>query len=105
MTVFDDELKSMMEGEFSEDVTLETPSIDIDTAGIFDETYETIDPDTGAIVMSPNPRVSLFSKEVLAVVAKIEQGWKVVVRGKRYSIKNDPKDDGAGIIILELKSA
>lgn len=104
MTVFDDELKSMMEGEFSESFTLEAPSLDIETEGIFDESYETIDPETGAVVLSNTPRASIFSKEILTVVNKIEEGWILIARGKRYRIKS-VNNDGAGIIIMELKNA
>lgn len=105
MTAFDDELKTMMEGEFSEEMTLETPSVDIETRGIFDLTFEMIDPDTGATIMSDHPRASIFSKEVLAVISEIDEGSILVVRGKRYRVKTPVHDDGAGIIIMELKNA
>lgn len=104
MTVFDDELKSMIEGEFSESITLETPFVNIDTVGFFDETYEQIDPETGALVMSNNPRASIYSKDALTVVDKIEEGWILIARGKRYRIKT-VNNDGAGIITMELKNA
>jgi len=101
---FNDELKQMIEGEFSESIILETPSVSISTTGLYDQIYEQIDPETGAVVMSNNPRVSIYSVEILEAITEIEEGWIVVARGKRHRIKN-VQNDGAGIIILELKNA
>lgn len=105
MTVFDDELKNMMEGEFSEDFALETPFSNFTVKGFFDQTYEQVDPDTGAIIVSNSPRISVYSVELLAQIEKVEEGWIVIARGKRYRIKDPPHDDGAGILTMELKNA
>jgi len=101
---FNDELKQMIEGEFSESIILETPSVSITTSGIYDQIYEQVDPETGAVVMSNNPRVSIYSVEILEAITEIEEGWIVIARGKRHRIKT-VQNDGAGIIILELKNA
>lgn len=105
MSVFDDELKNMMEGEFSEDFTLETPFTTISLSGFFDQTYEQVDPDTGAVIMSNSPRVSVYAVDLLSQVDRVEEGWILNARGKRYRIKNPPHNDGAGILIMELKNA
>lgn len=105
MSVFDDELKSIIDGEFSEIIILETPYLNIETRGLYDETYEMYDPETGASILSQNPRVILYANDILERITKIEQFWKVIARSKRFSITNAPKDDGNGLIVLELKNA
>jgi hypothetical protein len=101
---FDLDTKDMAEGEFSEAIIVENDILSVDTRGIFDETYEQIDPETGMSIMSKNPRVSLYSIDIEAAMGEIEECWFVTARGKKYRIKS-PQKDGAGMIMLELKIA
>lgn len=102
---FDDETKEVLEsGEFSEDIILETDELEIETSGLFDETYMDIDPDTGAKIMVSNPRASLYENEIKELVDEIQEGWYIRCRGKRYRI-TEPQSDGAGLIHLKLKNA
>lgn len=102
---YDDDIRSVMEnGEFSEDIVIENDSVTITTKGFFDETFQQIDPETGAVVMSKNPRVSIFDRDIIEQVGEIREGWTVRVRGVTYRIKS-PQSDGAGLSVLELKRA
>ena len=100
---YDDETKAVMEsGEFSEDIVLITDEYEIETAGLFDESYLEVDPSTGARVMVNSPRASLYEKEIKALVGEIQDGWHITCRGTTYRII-EPQPDGTGMIHLKLK--
>ena len=101
---FASELKSIMEGEFSEPLTLETHSHEIDFRGFFELIYEQIDPDTGACIMSKNPRASFYEAEIVAITGEIQEDWFITARGKKYRIKS-PQPDGEGLCAVDLKNA
>lgn len=105
MAFFDDETKKILEeGEFSESMILETDTLEIETAGIFDETYVEISPTTGAKVMINSPRATLYENEIKALAGEIQDGWHLQCRGKRFRI-TEPQPDGTGMIHLKLKKA
>lgn len=104
MTFAAEDLKSIMEGEFSEDLTLETPSHVIDFQGFFELTYEQIDPETGAYIMSKNSRASFYQTEIVAITGEIQEDWFITARGKKYRIKS-PQPDGEGLCVVDLKNA
>jgi hypothetical protein len=98
------DIKSIMEGEFSEALILETPSHEISFNGLFEKTYEQIEPETGAVIMSKTPRASFFEDEIVAIVGEIKEDWTITARGKKYRITS-PQSNGDGLCIVELKNA
>jgi hypothetical protein len=84
------ELKDCMEGEFSESLVLETPS--------------QVDPETGAVVMSKNPRASFYQTDIVAITGDIEEGWFITAEGVKYIIKT-PQPVGDGLCLVDLKNA
>jgi hypothetical protein len=98
------DLKSIMEGEFSESLILETPSHEITFDGFFETTFLMIDSETGMPVLSKNPRASFYEDEIVAVTGPIEEGWFITARGIKYRIKS-PQPDGEGLCVVELKNA
>ena len=108
-----EDAKNILAGEFSEPVTIvffdDPEEVTIDTTGIYDETYMEIDPETGAIVQSKNPRVTVFAREIEDAIGReisddIEEDWLVKARGKDFRIKSVQKD-GTGVAHLPLKNA
>ena len=108
-----EDAKSILSGEFSETIEITfnygAQNITIQATGIFDETYEEVDPDTGAIVMSKNPRVTIYAKDIEEAVGQeisedIEDNWLVVARGRLFRIKSVQKD-GTGVAYLPLKKS
>jgi len=109
----DSDVKMMLSSEFAESVMITfhdgVDDITINTQGIFDETYEQIDQGSGSIVMSTNPRVTIFEKEIeenymRKIENDIRENWQVKVRNVNYRIKS-PQRDGTGVVMLELKRA
>lgn len=85
-------------------------AIEILTNGIFDETYEEIDPDTGAIILSKNPRVMLSRSDIeqdesgniiVTIPDKQVNTWFFFIDGKKYIMGGRPKD-GQEIIGMPL---
>lgn len=97
----DSDFASLTTGEFSEACTITQGAVVTETRGIFDETYEEIDPDTMTSVMSKNPRIQIFQK-ILEI--EIKQGDLITVRGKQYKAVK-PQTDGQGSILVKLHAA
>jgi hypothetical protein len=93
------DFKAMLAGEFAEDITISDGTDTVSCKGIFDETYQQIDPDTNAVVMSNKPRVSLFFDDV---AFKIKQGYIVGARSKTYKVR-EMQPDGEGSVTLYLE--
>lgn len=93
--------RSLYEAEFSEPITF--PELEFDTRAVFDESFEQIDPATGAVVLSDNPRIGIGIKEIEAKLCKkIEIGWLVIARDVQFRIhKIEPDGHGAAAIILK----
>lgn len=99
-SMLDNDYKTILTGEFSESFSISgtegtSPS---PVSGIWDETYQTVDPNTGAAVMSTKPRLTVF---VADVPFEIKQGH-IVTRaktGKEYRVKT-PETDGEGSVTL-----
>jgi hypothetical protein len=92
------DFKGILNGEFAEDLTISDGQTTVNFKGIFDETYQQIDPDTNAVIMSKKPRVSLLLNDV---AFKIKQGHTVGSRNKTYKVR-ELQPDGEGSITLYL---
>ncbi len=108
----DADTKELLSAEFSEPCTIVfddgVDTVTISTEGIFDKTYLEVDADTGASVMSNNPRITIYDKEIEAeLYRKINddagENWLLTVRGTTYRIKS-AEPDGIGMLIIYLKN-
>jgi hypothetical protein len=69
--------------------------------GIFEAATEEVDIDTGAAVLSNQPRISFK----LAVLQELpDQGDTLLIRGKSYRVI-EPEFDGQGTVTLRLHEA
>jgi hypothetical protein len=69
--------------------------------GIFEAQTEAVDPDTGAMILSYQPILSLE----LAVLRELPgNGDRCVIRGKAYLVR-EPEFDGQGTVTLRLYAA
>lgn len=106
-SVFDEELRLIMSGEFSVPLQIISPdgSITIDTYGLFDETSYDVNPETGVSIVTNKPRISICAG-LLAPgdIERIEQGWLLECADKTYRIRSI-ENGGDGITILHLKYA
>lgn len=109
LDVIAEDLKSvMLEGEYSEAVSVNTGTITEDGMGIFDLTYQEQNAQ-GVTVQSKSPRVSLFA-ETWATALGVEindknaESWVFTIRDVNY--KSDKvKPDGTGWVMVYLKRA
>ncbi len=67
-------------------------------AAIYDNQYESVDPNTGVPMMSTNPVIRINENELQQDIAK---GDTVLVRGTNYKMY-EPQPDGVGTILVEL---
>jgi hypothetical protein len=95
----DSDFKEILNGEFAEEMTISDGQTTISFKGIFDETYQQIDPETNAVIMSTKPRITLFLNDV---EFKIKQGFAVAVRNKNYKVR-EKQLDGEGSVTLYLE--
>lgn len=70
------------------------------TSGIFDETYEAVDPSTGAVISSTQPRVQLM-RSYLPTGWDTDEGARIEVRGETFRVV-DPQPDGEGTVMVYL---
>jgi len=101
-------------GEFSEPMRIRyparasAPTVDVDSFCIFNELYQTADPETGVAVMSNNSAALVFVPSIEALtgesfVDKCVPGNVVVtIRGTDYVVSS-PHSDGTGCHVLVLK--
>ena len=95
----DSDFKSMINGEFADDMTITDGENTAEVKGIFDETYQEIDPETNAVVMSKKPRATLFLNDV---AFKIKQGCGLAIRSKTYKVREiQPDGEGSATLYLE----
>ncbi len=92
------DFQAILTAEFAQDITLTGSGDPVTVQGIFDETYQEVDPETGAIVMSSNPRVMLWASEI---PAGFVQGSSVVVNGHTYKARTI-EPDAQGIKVVKL---
>jgi hypothetical protein len=93
------DFKGMLNGEFAEEMTISDGQTTINFKGIFDETYQQIDPDTNSVIMSTKPRITLFLNDV---EFKIKQGFAVAIKNKNYKVR-EIQPDGEGSVTLYLE--
>jgi len=92
------EIQSILSAEFSE--SLEIIEADTTVDCIFDKTYETIDPETGAPVMSDTARASIAIDKLETDISRtVLQGWSCRIRETDYKII-DIQRDGVGMGVL-----
>lgn len=103
----DKDTRLLTGGEFSEVASFTFP-FTFTINGIFDETYSEVDSETGAAVMSKNPRLTVAQTELEEKAGQEidedpENGWELSVRGSKYFVQS-PQSDGAGLLLLDLMS-
>jgi hypothetical protein len=96
---FRDEFAAMIEGEFSENVTIVTENHSVTIKALYSESYQEVDPETQAVVMSRKPVVSYFEDKVNFDV-KVGTS-RVTARNKSYRVR-DIQPDGEGSVTLYL---
>lgn len=94
---FKTDYKAMLSSEFSEFVIIDGL---LSVSGIFDETYQMVDPNTGLTVMSTKPRVTIFEDDVQNHPLKVGT-TRIEARGKLYRLI-DKQPDGQGGTTLYL---
>lgn len=107
MGFFPSDLEFILAAEFSDAIDFYnqtfTPPIIGSSTGIFDKTYEEIDPETGAIVMSRNPRIFVaIDKIEIDFGQEIKELGVVIILSEDYVIKSIQRD-GVGGAYLFLK--
>ena len=109
LDVISDDLKTvMLEGEFSEPVTIDAGSITEEGVGIFDLTYQEVNAQ-GVTVQSKSPRVSLFAETWTTALGveftdKNAASWVFTIRDVNY--KSDKvQPDGTGWVMVYLMRA
>jgi hypothetical protein len=113
MIDFDSDTRSIIQGEFSELITLTfnegSLTTSVEVLGIFDETYLELDPSTGAAIQSDESRVVIFEKEITeALHEKItNEAGKVTVtvesRPHLVFYSNGIEDDSSNTAVIRLK--
>lgn len=107
----DSDTRFILEAEFTESIVLKYRvggvETEYPTTCIFDETYETIDPETGAPVLSNYSRATVWEKKIETdVLQKIKEdendNWRAEIRNVDYFIKHVERD-GFGIALMDLK--
>lgn len=99
LDVMNDDLKNVLDAEFSEDITITSGTNSVTVKGFFDKSFTEVDPETTVPVLSSNPRVVVFESDV---PFKVPQGSKVITRGKTYTVIK-PKKTGDGGLALYLE--
>lgn len=103
----DRDTRAITGGEFSEQVDFTYP-VSFSINALFDETFVTKDPETGAKIMSDHPRITVSKSELEELAARPidrdpEEAWELRVRNKKFYV-HEPQDDGQGLLVLELLS-
>lgn len=89
------------EDDFAEPVIwTPTTGLAVITSGIFDEIWEAVDPDTGALISSTQPRVLLMTS-YLPADHKTDEGARLEARSKTFRIV-DVQPDGEGTVLCYL---
>jgi hypothetical protein len=99
-----DDLSSILTGEFSQAAIFNYGSLSFEALGIYDETFLLIDGD-GTAVQSKHPRISVYYKTIEDdLVTELKENNDIIinVKNKDYKIKYVEKD-GQGLAMIELK--
>lgn len=96
--VIEEDFKAMLNGEFSEEVIISNGTTSQTVKGVFDNTYQIVDPSTQAVMISGKPRVTIWKADVPFTV---KQGQSVTARNRTYKIV-DIQDDKEGAVTLYL---
>lgn len=107
MTDFKDQLKEDLENnffnkeEFAEEITLIPLGATINQYAInaiFDNEFESVDPDTEAPILSTQPTLRINENDLAAALAPTD---KLKIRNENFEIVSN-RPDGVGTIILLL---
>lgn len=96
--VIEKDFDAMLTSEFSEEFTVTTGPDSVLVQGVFDSSYQTVDPESNAIVMSTKPRVTFPRTRV---PFQVHRRSTVTARGKTYQVR-EPQPDGEGSMTLYL---
>ena len=114
----DNDLRDILQGEFSEDLTLiytnpaTKDELRIDLKGIFDRTFMEVIGE-GVTVSSRSSRVSISKTDLDNAITTPFQGiditeddptdWTATIRGINFILRDKAESDGVGILTLYLK--
>lgn len=93
------DFKAILNGEFAEEITISNGANSVTIRGIFDKTFQMVDPDSQAVMISSKPRVTIWKSDVPFTV---KQGHSVTARSRTYKIR-EPQDEGEGAVTLYLE--
>lgn len=104
LAAIENELKEILNAEFSEVVIFRRGSVVFETRGIFDETFLLVD-ENGAAVQSNYPRVSVFGDEIesfFSTELREENDFEIIIRNKIFLIRHVERD-GSGCYVIPLR--
>lgn len=105
-----DDLQAMLEGEWSETVTIDTGTTTHTGQGVFDLTYQEVNLQTGLKSQNKTPRIGLYGPTwqdelgVSEITDKISANWTYTIRGVNYKSK-EVKPDGTGWVMVYFTKA
>lgn len=103
------DLETMLQGEWSEAVTINTGSVSHTGEGVFDLTFQEVNLQTGLKTQSKNPRVSLYGPTWETALGEeitddVTRQWVYTIRGINYKAK-EVQPDGTGWVVVYLSRA
>ena len=93
------EFEKMLQGEFSEPVTFTTGAESVTVQAVYDKTFQMVDPETGATVLSTRPRVTVARSLVPFSIVRTQT--LVTARGKTWRVR-EKQDDDEGSLTIHL---
>lgn len=91
------EHKMMLVSEFSREVTITSGDDTVTVRGLFDDTFEIIDPETRTRVLSDDARVTVWEADIPFSVKK--SGITITIGGKDYKLRIWEPDNQGGITL------
>jgi hypothetical protein len=100
LDVMDDDIKNMLNAEFSESIIITSGSSSVTISGFYDKGFLQVDPDTSLPVLSVKPRVLVYVSDV--TVNLVQGETTITARGKTWTYtKKRLNGDGSMALYLE----
>lgn len=94
------ETKMMLTSEFAVDVTITVGENTVTLKGLFDNTFEIVDPETRTRVLSDDARVTVWEDDIPFSVRKL--GVVITIGGKNYKLRVwEPDNQGCITLYLD----
>ena len=100
MSVFDDDLKYMIQGEFSQEIIVSKGGVDITTSGIFDNSSMENEQNGNMLKnIKKDPRVIVLASDI---TFDVDEDVSITVDGKTWrAMRSEPDDTGSLVIRLK----